>query len=93
MTKWLIWLLLFGLVIPFAAYRFSRRIGVGRLLTLAAGVGLAYGALKADNPWIGDGLLGNLRLMATSALVLLVYAGSAVGAARLVAKAISSFRA
>ncbi len=84
---------LFGLLIPFGAYRPSRRIGVRLLLLLAAAIGLGYGALKADNPWNGDGLLGNLTLMAGSALVLLAYVALAVGAAKLVARATSSFRA
>ena len=88
----LFWVALFGLVIPFGAYRLSRRIGVRLLLLLAVAIGLGYGALKADNPWNRDGLLGNLTLMATSALVLLAYVGFSVGAATLVARATSSFR-
>ncbi len=83
---------LFGVVIPFGAYRLSRRIGTPLLLVLAVAVGLGYGALKADNPWNGDGLPGNLLLMATSAVVLLVYVGLAVGAAALVAKAAANLR-
>jgi hypothetical protein len=63
-------LALFGLVIPFFAYRLSRRIGVRLLLLLAVAIGLGYGALKAENPWSSH-LVGNLTLMAGSALVLL----------------------
>ncbi len=84
---------LFVFVIPFGAYRLSRRMGTPLVLILAVAIGLGYGTLKAENPWSGDGLLGNLRLMAVSALVLLAYAGLAVGAASLVAKATSSFLA
>jgi len=83
---------LFGFVIPFGLYRLSRRIGAPLLLILAVAIGLGYGALKAENPWSGDGVLGNLRLMAVSALALLAYAGLAVAAASLVAKATSSIR-
>jgi hypothetical protein len=84
---------LFGLVIPLGAYRLGRRIGVRLVLLLAVALGLGYGALKAENPWSGDGLVGNLTLMAASALVLLAYVGLAIGAAIVVAKATSSFRA
>ena len=48
--------------------------------------------MKADNPWNGDGLFGNLLLMAGSALVLLAYVGLAVGAAAFVAKAAANLR-
>ena len=82
-------LALFGLVIPFGVYRLSRRIGTPTLLVLAVAIGLGYGALKADHPWNGDGLPGNLLLMATSALVLLVYVGLAIAAAAAVARAAS----
>jgi hypothetical protein len=70
----------------------SRRIGTPLLLVLVVAIGLGYGALKADNPWSGDGLDANLLLMATSALVLLVYAAPAVGAAAIVAKAAANLR-
>jgi hypothetical protein len=86
-------LALFGLVIPFFAFRLSRRIGVRLLLLLAVAIGLGYGALKAENPWFGDGLVGNLTLMAASALALLAYVGLAVAGATIVARAASSFRA
>ena len=82
----LVWLALFGLVIPFGVYRLSRRLGVTLLLILAAALGLGYGALKADNPWSGDGLLGNLTLMAASALVALAYVGLIVAGARAAAR-------
>jgi len=93
MTRSLLWLLLFGFLIPFGLYRLSHLIGVWLLIILAVAIGLGYGALKADNPWNGGGLVGNLTLMAGSALVLLAYVGLAVGAANLVARATSSFRA
>ena len=83
---------LFGVVIPFGAYSLSRRIGTPILLILAVVIGLGYGALKADNPWNGDGLFGNLLLMATSALVLLVYAGLAIAVAGAVARAAANLR-
>ena len=92
MTKWPLWLVLFGLVVPFGLFKLNRRIGAPLLLVLAAASGLAYGAAKADNPWSGDGLMGNLRLMAISALVMLAYVALALGVAGLIAKARSSFR-
>ena len=81
----LFWVALFGLVIPFGVYKLSCRIGVRLLLLLAVAIGLGYGALKAEHPWSGSGLAGNLTLMAASALVLLAYAGLAVGVGRAVA--------
>jgi hypothetical protein len=83
---------LLGLVLPFCAYWLRRRIGLGPLLLLAALAGLGYGAVKADNPWNGAGLEGNLLLMATAAAVALAYIGVAVAAAGMVAKAASSIR-
>jgi|SRR5579871_766949 len=80
---------LFGLVLPFCAFWLRRRIGLGPLLLLAVLAGLGYGAVKADNPWNGAGLQGNLLLMATATAAALVYVGAAVGAAAIVAKAAS----
>jgi hypothetical protein len=82
----LFWLALFGAVIPFGVHRVSRVIGVRILLVLAVALGLGYGAVKADNPWSGDGLLGNLTLMAASALVALAYVGLIIAGARVVAR-------
>jgi hypothetical protein len=83
---------LFGLIIPSALYRLSRRIGLTLLLAAALAVGLGYGALKSDAPWTGQGFVANLALMLTSALVVVLYVGLSVGAAGLVAKAISRDR-
>jgi hypothetical protein len=54
--------------------------------------GLGYGALKSDEPWTGQGVVENLALMLASALVVVLYVGFSVGAAGLVAKAISRDR-
>jgi len=82
-------ILLFGLIIPFAAYRLARRIGLRLLLALALAVGLGYGALKSDEPWTGQGLVENLALMLASALIVVLYVGLSVGAAGLLAGAIT----
>ena len=76
----------FGIAIPYALYRLSRGVGLPALIAAAVALGLAYGAIKADNPWSGDGLAGNLRLMALSAFALALYVGASVSAARMVAK-------
>ena len=78
--------LTFGVAIPYGLYRLSRAIGLPFLIGAAIAVGLAYGALKADNPWSGDGLASNLRLMALSAFALAAYVGASVAAARAAAK-------
>ncbi len=88
----LLGLVLLGVIIPFFAYRLSRLIGTRLVLVLAVAVGLVYGAVKADNPWSGDGLFGNLTLMATSAVVVFAYVGLTVGVAAAIATVISKLR-
>lgn len=82
----------FGLAIPFGAYRLGRRTGLPALLVIALAIGLGYGALKADNPWSGSGLINNVLLMGASGVVLLGYAALSVGAAKLVARMVSGRR-
>ena len=79
-------LLVFGLVVPFALYRLSRLVGLPLMIAAAFFLGLAYGALKADHPWSGEGLASNLFLMAVSALALALYAGLSVAAARAISR-------
>ncbi len=78
--------LTFGIAVPYVLNRLSRSIGRPLLLGAAIVLGLAYGALKADNPWSGDGLASNLRLMALSAAALAGYAGVSIAAARAIAR-------
>ena len=85
-------IVLFGLIIPFAAHRLARRIGLRLLIALALAVGLCYGALKSDEPWSGQGLVENLAFMLASALVVAFYIGLSVGAAGLVAGAMTRNR-
>jgi hypothetical protein len=85
-------ILLFGLIIPFAAYRLARWLGFRLLLALALAVGLGYGAIKSEQPWTGQGVVENLALMLASALIVVLYAGLSVGAAGLVARAIARDR-
>jgi hypothetical protein len=85
-------IVLFGLIIPFAASRLARRIGLRLLIAFALAVGLGYGALKSDEPWTGQGLVENVALMLASAVVVVLYIGLSVGAASLVARAITRDR-
>jgi hypothetical protein len=85
-------IVLFGLIIPFAAYRLARRIGLRLLLALALAVGLGYGALKSDEPWSGQGLVQNLALMLASAVVVVLYIRLSVGVAGLAAGAMTRDR-
>jgi hypothetical protein len=85
-------IVLFGLIIPFAAYRLARRIGLRLLLASAPALGLGYGALKSDEPWTGQGVVENLAFMLASALVVVLYIGLSVGAAGLVAGAMTRDR-
>jgi hypothetical protein len=74
--------LVFGVAIPWAIFRLSRAIGAPLTLVGAAALGLAYGAVKADHPWAGEGLSDNLRIMAVSAAVILGYAGVSLAVTR-----------
>ena len=79
-------ILLVGIAIPFALYQVSRRIALPVLIAVAVGLGLAYGAIKADGPWSGDGLFQNLQLMSVSAAALAAYVWLSVVVARQIAK-------
>ena len=79
-------ILTFGLALPWALLRASRAMGLPLTVVGGVALGLAYGAIKADNPWSGDGLAGNLRLMAVSAAIVGGYVGVSVVAAGAVAK-------
>jgi hypothetical protein len=82
----------FGVVAPFFIFKLGRFIGFAPLLALAFVLGLAYGAVKAEYHWYGNGLLGNAALMAASALILVAYAAISYGAGGLIDKTIASFR-
>jgi hypothetical protein len=77
--------LILGIVLPYGLFRLSRAIGPALVIAGAVAIGLAYGAIKADNPWSGDGLSANLRIVAVSAAVLGAYAGVSIAAARTIA--------
>ena len=85
-------IVLFGPIIPFAAHRLARRIGLRLLIALALAVGLGYGALKSDEPWSGQGLVENVALMLASAGAVALYIGLSVGAAGLVTGAMTRHR-
>jgi hypothetical protein len=56
----------FGIVAPFFIFRFGRLIGFAPLLFLAFVLGLGYGAVKAEYPWVANGTLGNVAFMAAA---------------------------
>jgi hypothetical protein len=82
----------FGIVAPFFIFRFGRWIGFAPLLALAFLLGLGYGAVKAEYPWVANGLIGNVAFMAASAFILAVYAAVSYSAGTLIDKTISSLR-
>lgn len=82
--------LILGVALPYGLFRLSRAIGAPLTIAGAVAIGLAYGAIKADNPWSGDGLAANLRVMAISAAVLAAYAGASVAAVRAVSRVVRS---
>ncbi len=82
----------FGIVAPFFIFKLGRLIGLAPLRALAFVLGLGYGAVKAEYPWVANGALGNLAFMAGSAFILAVYAAVSYSAGALIDKAISSLR-
>jgi hypothetical protein len=82
----------FGVVVPFFIFKLGRLIGFKLFLGLAFAIGLAYGAVKAEYPWHGQGLVENAVLMAMSGLLLVAYVALSFSAARLVSRAASSLR-
>ncbi len=82
----------FGIVAPFFIFKFGRLIGFAPLLALAFVLGLGYGAVKADYPWVANGTLGNIAFMAGSAFILVAYAVVSYSAGALIDKTISTLR-
>jgi hypothetical protein len=80
----------FGIVAPFFVFKLGRLIGFGSLLVLAFVVGLGYGAVKAEYPWVANGLIGNVAFMGGAAFILVVYAAVSYSAGALIDKTISS---
>ena len=85
-------ILALAIAIPFGLYRLSRAVGLPAMIAVAIALGLAYGAIKADNPWAGDGLFRNLQLMGVCAVVLAAYVGLSVAAARAISKRFEATR-
>ena len=80
------------MVAPFFIFKFGRLIGFAPLLALAFLLGLGYGAVKAEYPWVAKGSLGNTPFMAGSAFILVAYAVVSYSAGALIDKTISSLR-
>jgi hypothetical protein len=80
----------FGIVAPFFIFRFGRLIGFAPLLALAFVLGLGYGAVKAEYPWVADGLIGNVAFMAGSVFIFVVYAAFNWSVGALIDKTISA---
>ena len=83
---------MFGIVAPFFIFKFGRLIGFAPLLALAFVLGLGYGAVKAEYPWVANGLIGNSAFMAASAFLFAVYAAISYSVGGLIDKTISSLR-
>ena len=82
----------FGVVVPFFIFKLGRLIGFAPLLALAVFIGLGYGAVKAEYPWYGNGIVGNATFMAASALGLVAYVALSYSAASFIGRAASSLR-
>ena len=82
----------FGIIAPFFIFKFGRLIGFAPLLAMACVLGLGYGAVKAEYPWVANGALGNIAFMAGSAFILVLYAAIRYSAGALIDKTISALR-
>jgi len=80
----------FGIVAPFFIFRFGRFIGFMPLLALAFVLGLGYGAVKADYPWVANGLIENVAFMGGSAFILVAYAAVSWSVGALIDKTLST---
>ncbi len=80
----------FGIVAPFFIFKLGRLIGLAPLLVLAFALGLGYGAVKAEYPWVANELIGNVAFMAASAVIVAIYAAVSFSAGALIDKTISS---
>ncbi len=50
-------IVVFGVVAPFFIFKLGRFIGFAPILALAFVLGLCYGAIKAEHPWVANGLI------------------------------------
>ncbi|MGC2783030.1 MAG: hypothetical protein WA397_04180 [Roseiarcus sp.] len=82
----------FGVVAPFFIFKLGRFMGFAPLLALAFVLGLGYGAVKAEYPWVANGLIGNVAFMAASAFILVAYAAISYSAGGLIDKTMSALR-
>ena len=82
----------FGAIVPFFIFKLGRLIGLAPLLAGTFVLGLGYGAVKAEYPWVANGAFGNIAFMAGSAFILVLYAAVSYSAGALIDKTISSLR-
>lgn len=85
-------MVVFGAVVPFFIFKLGRLIGLAPLLALAFLIGLGYGAVKAEYPWEGNGIVGDAFFVAASSVAIVAYAALSYAAASFVSKAASSLR-
>jgi hypothetical protein len=81
-----------GAIVPFFIFKLGRLIGFAPLLAVAFVLGLGYGVVKAEYPWVANGALGNIAFMAGSAFIFVLYAAVSYSAGALIDKTIASFR-
>jgi hypothetical protein len=85
-------IVVFGVVAPFFIFKLGRLVGFAPLLALAFLLGLGYGAVKAEYPWVANGLIGNVAFMAASALILVAYAAISYSVGGLIDKTMATLR-
>lgn len=86
-----LFVVVFGIVVPFFIFKLGRWIGLAPLLGLALVVGLAYGMVKAEYSW-SEGSLGNALFMTASVLAWVAYAALSYCAASFIDRTLSSLR-
>ena len=85
-------IVVFGVVAPFFIFKLGRLVGFAPLLALAFLLGLGYGAVKAEYPWVANGLIGNVAFMAASTLILVTYAAISYSVGGLIDKTMATLR-
>ena len=85
-------IVVFGVVAPFFIFKLGRLVGFAPLLALAFLLGLGYGAVKAEYPWVANGLIGNVAFMAASTLILVAYVAISYSVGGLIDKTMATLR-
>jgi len=75
-------ILVFAIVIPMTVRHIARWVGFTGAVALAFAVGLAYGVIKSQDTWFGQGSATSLTFVLACAFILAAYAALCLTVAR-----------